>query len=96
MFCALAVGEPSWGRFTDGRFDFTPVLVAAGALLLMKILFGFKMRWQLILGTVLAAPLLVGLSGHISYPLATASLLAMGAVVSFVTRRRGSSGWPPT
>jgi hypothetical protein len=96
MFSALAVGEPSWGRFTDGRFDFTPLLVTAVALLLLKIFFGFRMRWQLILGTVLAAPLLVGLSGHISYPLTTASLLATGAVVSFVTRRRGSSGWPPT
>jgi hypothetical protein len=96
MVRALALGEPSWERFTDGRFDAVPLLLAAVILVLMKLLLGVRMRWQVILGTVLAAPLLVGLSHHISYPLTVALLMLTVGVVSFVARHGGPPGGHPT
>jgi hypothetical protein len=94
MFLVVAVGEPSLGRYASGQFDFTPLVVAATMLLLLRIVVGVRMRWQLILPVVLAAPLVMALAGRISYPLTMALLLATGASASFVTRR-GRHPLPP-
>jgi hypothetical protein len=98
MWSALVVvGEPSLGRATgSGDFDITPLFVAAGALLLLKVFLGIRVRWQLALVAVLAAPLLVSVADRISYPLTAALLLGFGWATSWLARRPGSSGRPPT
>ena len=83
----LAFGEPALGRFAGGRFDFTPLIVAAGALLLLRIVFRFPMRWQLVLAGILAAPLLIALSHEISYPVTAALVFAGGAAVAAGAQR---------
>jgi hypothetical protein len=85
----LSVGEPSLGRFAGGDFDFTPLLVAAAILLMIKVLLGIRIRWQLILGTLLAAPLLVALSDRVSYAM-TAALVLAGALAVAAHGRRHS------
>jgi hypothetical protein len=83
----LAYGEPALGRFAGGRFDFTPLIVAAGALLLLRIVFRVRMRWQLVLASILAAPLLVVISHEISYPMTAARVVSGGAAVAAGARR---------
>jgi hypothetical protein len=65
-------------------------------LLLLRIVVGVRMRWQLILPIVLAAPLIMALASRISYPLTMALLLATGAAASFVTRRGRNQLRPPS
>lgn len=90
---ALAVGEPSLGRVTgDGELDATPLILAVAVLVLIKVVFGIRVRWYAALAVVLAAPLLVGLADEFSYPLTLALILAVGAIVSVASRRMD----PPT
>jgi len=90
---ALAVGEPSLGRVTgEGELDATPLILAVTVLVLIKVVFGIRVRWYAALVVVLAAPLLVGLSKQLSYPLTMALFLAGGAIVSVARRRMD----PPT
>ena len=88
---ALAVGEPSLGRVTGGgELDATPLILAATVLVLIKVVFGIRVRWYAALVVVLAAPLLVGISKEFSYPLTLALVLAVGAIVSVARRRMGT------
>ena len=90
---ALAVGEPSLGRVTgEGELDPTPLILAMTVLVLIRVVFGIRVRWYAALVVVLAAPLLVGLSKEFSYPLTLALILSVGAVLS-VARRKTD---PPT
>jgi hypothetical protein len=84
MFMTLAVGEPSLGRVTGGgEFDATPLAFALTVLVLIRVVFGIRVRWYAALAVVLAAPLLVALSNEFSYPLTLALVLAVGGMVSF-------------
>jgi hypothetical protein len=87
MLMGLAVGEPSLGRVTgDGELDVTPLILAATILLLVKVVLGVRLGWHSALVIVLAAPLLVGLSNQISYPLTLTLILATGGIASAVHR----------
>ena len=96
MVTALAVGEPSLGRVAgNGEFDVTPILFAGAALLLIRMVLRARIRWQLALGMVFAAPLLVALSREIGYPLTFGLILASGLVVSLAAPRRANPGRSP-
>ena len=87
---ALAVGEPSLGRVTgDGELNVAPLILAVTVLLLMEVVLGIRLRWYAALVVVLAAPLLVGLSNEISYPLTLALVLAVGTIVAGARGRIG-------
>lgn len=93
----VVVGEPSLGRVTaGGDLDVTPLFVAAGVLFLLKVFLGIRIRWQFALVAVLAAPPLVSVAERISYPITAALLLGFGWATSWLARRSGSSGGPPT
>jgi hypothetical protein len=83
----LAYGDPSWGRFVDGRFDFTPVIVAAIGLFLLRALFRVRIGWPAGLGALLLAPLFVALAGHIGLLAATSSALIAASIVTISVRR---------
>jgi hypothetical protein len=87
MLMALAVGEPSLGRVTgEGELDATPLILAVTVLVLIRVVFGIRVRWYAALVVVLAAPLLVGLANEFSYPLTLALVLVVGAIVSVARR----------
>lgn len=95
MLTALAVGEPSLGRLAgDGELDVAALALAATILVLLKVVLQIRVRWPLALVILLAAPLLVGLSHEIGYPVTLALILAIGAIVSAARRRMGSTQDP--
>ena len=86
----LAVGEPSLGRaIGGGEFDATPLGLAVTVLLLIRVVFGIRVRWFVALAVVLAAPLLVAVSNKFSYPMTLALVMAVGGAVSLARGRLG-------
>ena len=90
---ALAVGEPSLGRYAGGRFDLaTPVII--GVLLLFTMALGIRLRWPLVIGLVLAAPPLVALAHSIGYPMTAALFLTVVGTAAAIVRRPRQPGHP--
>ena len=91
MAFALAVGEPSLGRYAGGRFDLA-VPVVIGVLLLCTMALGIRLRWPLVIALVLAAPPLVSLARSIGYPMTAALFLTVAGSAAAIVRRRRQPG----
>lgn len=92
----LAYGEPSWIRFTDGRFDVMPVVAALVMLFVWRALFGARIRWQIALGTLLVGALFVDFGGGAPLLLAVVVALLTGPIVTRTGRpNRPSDQAPP-
>ena len=93
----FAVGEPSWRNNVDGGWDVVPLVIALGALLVLKLIFGVRIRWYLALGVILAAPLFRAFGDRVGMPVAAALALLVVAVAVPTARRSGRTGpHPPT
>jgi integral membrane sensor domain MASE1 len=83
----IALGEPSWRINVDGRWDFVPLAIAAIALVVLRVLFGVRIRPWIVLAVVLAAPLYAAVAGAVGYPLASAVTCAFTLVAAVAVRR---------
>jgi hypothetical protein len=92
----FAVGEPSWRINVDGGWDFVPLALAVGALLVLRIVFGVTLRWYVVAGVVLAAPLFRALGDRVGMPVAVgvALIVATVAVPAFRRSRRPRPPFP--
>lgn len=90
----LAYGDPSWRINVDGGWDAVPLLLAMGALLVLKVVFGVRIRWYLALGVVLAAPLFRAFADRVGMPVAVALALLVMAVAAPTARRSRRPGPP--
>jgi hypothetical protein len=84
----LGYGEPSWVINLDGGWDLVPIVIAAVALLLLRVVFGVRLRWPVVLAVVLLAPLFRAWGDRIGMPLASALALAVAGGVVLATRGR--------
>lgn len=83
----IAVGDPSWRINVDGDWDFVPLALAVGALLVLRIVFGVTLRWYVVAGVVLAAPLFRALGDRVGMPVAVGIALIVAAVAVPAFRR---------
>jgi hypothetical protein len=83
----LAYGDPSWRINVDGGWDFVPLILAAGALFVLKVVFGVTIRWYLAAAVVLAAPLFRAFADRIGMPVAVGLALVVTSVVLSAVRR---------
>ncbi|HSL11399.1 MAG TPA: hypothetical protein VLA82_08815 [Actinomycetota bacterium] len=90
----LGYGDPSWRINADGGWDFVPLLLACGALLVLRIVFGVRIRWYLALAVVLAAPLFRAFGDRVGMPVAVGLALLVTAVAVPAARRSGRQGPP--
>jgi len=90
----LAVGEPSWRINTDGGWDVVPLLIASGALLVLKVIFAVRIRWYVALGAVLVAPLFRAFADRVGMPVAVGLALLVAAIAVPAARRSGGPGHP--
>jgi hypothetical protein len=91
----LGYGEPSWVINLDGGWDLVPIVIAAVALLLLRVVFGVRLRWPVVLAVVLLAPLFRAWGDRIGMPLASALALVVAGGVVLATRGR-RPGTPPS
>ena len=91
----LAYGDPSWQINVDGGWDFVPLVLAAGALFLLKAVFGVTIRWYVALAVVLIAPLFRAFADRIGMPVAVGLALAVTCVAVPAARRSSRRGRPP-
>ena len=89
----VAFGEPSWQMNVDGRWDVVPLVIAAVALLLLRVLLRVRLTPIVIVGTVLAAPLFRALADRAGFTGTVAAALAFAAVIGIAIRlpRRGQA-----
>jgi hypothetical protein len=89
----VAFGEPSWQMNVDGRWDVVPLVIAAVALLLLRVVLRVRLTPIVVIGVVLAAPLFRALADRTGFPRAVAAALAFGALVAIAIRmpRRGGA-----
>jgi hypothetical protein len=89
----VAFGEPSWQMNVEGRWDLVPLVIAAVALVLLRVVFRVRLTPAVILGTVLAAPLFRAVADHAGFTRTVAITLGFGALVAVAIRfpRRGPS-----
>jgi hypothetical protein len=90
---ALAVGEPSLGRYAGGRFDLA-VPVTFVVLLLFTMALGIRLRWPMLIGLILASPPLVALAHSIGYPMTAGLFLTLLGTASAVVRHGRQPGRP--
>lgn len=90
----LAFGEPSWQINTDGGWDVVPVLIAAGALLVLKVLYGVRIHWHIAVGAVLLAPLFRAFADRVGMPVAVGLALLIATIAVPAARRSGRPGGP--
>ena len=91
---SLGVGEPSWRINVDGGWDFVPVLLAIGALVVLKVLFGVTIRWYIAVGAILLAPLFRAFADRIGMPVAVGLALVIATIAVPAVRRSGRPGPP--
>ena len=89
----IAFGEPSWQMNVDGRWDVVPLVIAAVALLLLRVVLRVRLTPIVVLGVVLAAPLFRALADRTGFTRTVAVALAFAASVAVAIRvpRRGSA-----
>jgi hypothetical protein len=88
----VAFGEPSWQMNVDGRWDVVPLVIAAVALLLLRVVLRVRLTPIVIIGVVLAAPLFRALADRTGFPRAVAVALAFGAMAAIAIRIPGRGG----
>jgi hypothetical protein len=81
-----AIGEPLGARLGAGGWDFFPLLLAAVFLLVLRVVLGVRLRWQLVLAVVLLAPLVRAIGDRVGMPLTLAVVLAATWVVVLAAR----------
>lgn len=82
-----AIGEPLGARLGGGGWDFLPLLMAAVFLLILRVILGVRLRWQLILAVILLAPLVRAVGDRVGVLLTLAVVLAVTWVVVLAARR---------
>ena len=90
----LAYGDPSWRINVDGGWDAVPLLIAIGAVLVLKVVFGVRIRRAVALAAVLVAPLFRAFADRIGMPVAVGIALLVMAVAVPAVRRSGRPGPP--
>jgi hypothetical protein len=90
----LGFGEPSWRINTDGGWDVVPVLLAIGALLVLKVVFQVTIRWYVALVVVLVAPLFRAFADRVGMPVAVGLAMILLAVAVPAARRSGREDPP--
>jgi hypothetical protein len=86
-----AIGEPLGARLGAGGWDFFPLLLAAVFLLVLKVVLGVRLRWQLVLTVVLLAPLARAVGDRAGMAMTLSVVIVATAVVVLAARR----GRPP-
>jgi len=82
----LGVGEPSWRMNVDGRWDVVPLVIAAIALLMLRVLLRVRMTPPVIVGTVLTAPLYRALADRAGFTATVTVTLAVVATIAVAIR----------
>jgi hypothetical protein len=83
----LAFGEPSWRINVDGGWDVVPLVMAAAALLILKVVFRVTLRWYVVVAAFLLAPLFRAFADRIGMPIAVGLALLVATVVITGARR---------
>jgi hypothetical protein len=91
MIATAGSSDLVWESLTDGNMDFSPYLVAVVALVILRVLLGVRLRWYIVIGAVVLAPLFQGFAGRVGYPIATAVAILVAAAI-VVSRRRSPAG----
>lgn len=91
----LAVGDAVSPRAGGGGWDLVPVAIAVGALVVLRVLFRVHLRWPVVLGLFLVAPLFRAGADRIGMPVAVLLALLMTAVAVAAIRRGRPRGFPP-
>jgi hypothetical protein len=92
----VAFGEPSWAMNVDGRWDVVPLVIAAVALLLLRMLLRVRLTPLVVVGVLLAAPLYRALADRAGFTGTVAATLAFATVAAAAIRlpRRGRAAGP--
>lgn len=91
----VAVGDAVSPRAAGGGWDLVPVAIAVGALLVLRVLFGVRPRWPVVLGIFLLAPLFRAGADRIGMPVAVLLALLTTAAAVAAIRRGRPRGFPP-
>lgn len=90
----IAFGEPSWQINTDGGWDVVPLVMAAVALLVLRIVFKVPIRWYVAVGVVLVAPLFRAFADRVGMPVAVGLALIVMTIAVPAVRRSDPPGPP--
>jgi hypothetical protein len=92
----VAVGDAVSPRAGAGGWDLVPVAIAVGALIVLRVLFRVRLRWPVVLGLFLVAPLFRAGADRIGMPIAVLLALLTTAVAVAAIRRGGPRRFPPS
>jgi hypothetical protein len=85
----MALGGPIQAFDPGGGWDLVPLVIAAVALVFLRLLLRVRLTPVVVLVTVLAAPIFRAVADHAGFPRTVALTLAFTAVSAVAIRRPG-------